>query len=313
MADLKNEFSWSISQSKEFAECKRSYYYSRYGSWEGWPTGKGDKRAKEIYLLKKLTGKEMWVGSVVHDVIKNILENLKNGYSIDYEDIENRLIKIMRADINSSKQKLYHQDPKNKVGFFEDEYEIPISDGVLDDLIEFAVKCIQNFLNSEAFLYLKNVKKDQWLTIDENRPSSFVFEGTIVYAKIDAALIDSGKLIIYDWKTGRKEDVDYSLQLACYLTYASKKWNFRPSDIELFEVNVATGKITKHVGSATKIDWFENYIRNGIAATKSLLKDSENNIAAEEDFDKVNTLRYCKYCNYLRICKPAILPDGKPN
>ena len=313
MADLKNEFSWSVSQNREFAECRRSYYYSRYGSWEGWPSGKGDQKAKELYLLKKLTGKEMWVGSVVHIIIKNILENLRNGYSIEYDKIENDFIKRMKSDIDDSKQKNYHKDPKNKVGFFDDEYETSISDGELNNLIELAVKCLQNFLNSDVFSHLKKIRKEQWLTIDENKPASFVFEGTTVYAKIDAAILDNGKLIIYDWKTGRREDVDYSLQLACYLTYASKKWNISPSQIELLEVNVALNKITKHEGSAAKVDWFESNVRNGVIATKSLLRDIENNIAAEEDFEKVNTLRHCKRCNYLRICKPAVLPDGRLN
>jgi len=311
MSDLQNEFSWSVSQGKAFDDCKRAYYYSRYGSWEGWPSGKGDPRAKELYMLKNLTAKEMWVGSAVHSIIKYLLEGLRNGYSYGYDDIERRLVARMRDDISSSRQGLYKKDPKYKVGFAEDEYGLPMSDGELDDTIEFAIKCLQNFFNSAAFARLKKTRKDQWLTIDEARPGSFIFEGAKVFVKIDAAVLDAGRIFIYDWKTSRKEDVDYSLQLACYLAYASRRWNVDPSQVMLCEVNVATNRSEEHEGSKAKIDWFEGYARNSMLAMKAHLLDKENNIAAEEDFERVNSLRYCRRCSYRRICRPPVLEVAK--
>src|SRR3989338_3029896 len=122
MADLINEFSWSISQNKELAECNRMYYYTRYGSWEGWPTGKGDARAKTLYLLKNLTRKEMWVGSVVHDIVKSVLNGFRSGYASDYSSTEKMLIQKMSDDVKNSRKKSYQNDPKRLTGFFEDEY-----------------------------------------------------------------------------------------------------------------------------------------------------------------------------------------------
>lgn len=310
MTDLINEFSWSISQNKELAECKRMYYYTRYGSWEGWPTGKGDARAKTLYLLKNLTRKEMWVGSVVHDIIKSILNGLQSGYVPDYSTAEKILIRKMNEDVQNSRQKAYKKDPKRYTGFFEDEYGLSISDNEINESIEFAIKCLQNFFSSEILRHLQNLRKDQWLTIDEPKPRSFVFEGTKVYAKIDLAVKDGDRIRIYDWKTSRKEDVDYSLQLACYLTYAVHQWGYKASNIDVFEVNLATGKITHHSGLSAKIEFFEDYMRKSIADLKSLLRDPSTNTAAEEDFEQINNIRYCKRCRYLGVCKPPVLPDG---
>lgn len=311
MADLINEFSWSISQAKEAAECKRRYHYTRYGSWEGWPTGKGDMRAKQLYILKNLTRKEIWVGSVIHDAIKNILENIKGGYTVDYEVCERRLVDKMLNDIQSSKQKLYHKYPKRNTGFFEDEYGSGIPQAQLDNLIEFAKDCLRNFFKTTAFEKLRKIKRDQWLTIDESKPSSFIFEGTKIYVKLDAAIKEGERVMIYDWKTSRKEDVDYSAQLACYLIFATKQWNCKPHDVDVFEVNVAVNKTTLHHGIAAKIEWFEDYMRNSINAIKNLLQDTDTNLAFEDDFPKINDLRYCTKCNYLRVCKPAVLPAGE--
>ncbi len=312
MADLINEFSWSISSNKELAECKRMYYYTRYGSWEGWSTGKGDSKAKSLYLLKKLTKKEMWVGSVVHDIAKSVLNSFRNGYATDYSATEKILIQKMSDDVKHSREKAYQKDPKRLTGFFEDEYGLGISDQEINESIEFAVKCLQNFFNSEVFKYVQNLRKDQWLTIDEPTPLSFVFEGTKVYAKIDLAVKDGDRMRIYDWKTSRKEDVDYSLQLACYLAYAVQRWGYKPSNIDIFEVNLATGKITNHAGLPAKIEWFEDYLRKSIAALKTLLHDPSTNTALEKDFEQVNNISCCKRCRYLRVCKPPVLPNGTP-
>ena len=116
---------------------------------------------------------------------------------------------------------------------------------------------------------------------------------------------------IFDWKTGRKEDVDYTAQLACYLLYATRVWNASANKIDVFEVNLAQNNSKKHAGLSAKIDWIENYMRNSIAGIKLLLRDAEKNIAVEEDYAKVNELRKCSRCVFLRVCKPPVLPEGK--
>ena len=71
--DFRNEFSWSKSRDGLFRECPKKYYFHYYGSWGGWVASEDDK-VKQIYYLKKLKSKELWLGSVVHDVIEFILK-----------------------------------------------------------------------------------------------------------------------------------------------------------------------------------------------------------------------------------------------
>ncbi len=309
MADLVNEFSWSISQGNDFVKCKRMFYYGRYGSWEGWPSGKGDSTAKALYMLKKLTTKEMWAGSVVHDVIRAVLEGLRNGYTIDYTSAEQRLTKQMVDDFQHSKQRLYQKNPKNYTGFFEHEYGLSLTDVDISYYIDHAIKCLQNFFNSEIFKELQGLRKDQWLTIDELKPLSFILEGTRIWAKIDLAVKDVNRIKIFDWKTGKKDDADYSLQLSCYLSYALNQWGRQVSDIEIFEVNLATGKVNAYTGSAEKLKSFESYALDSINTIKEFVQ-LPSNTAKEEDFEQRNDIRFCKRCEYLKVCKPPVLPDG---
>jgi len=311
MGDLVNEFCWSVSQDKEFSECRRRYYYGRYGSWEGWPTGKGDAKTKQLYLLKNLTQKQMWVGSVVHDVVKKVLENFRGGHAVDYAFAEKLLVDEMKNDIESSKQKRYYQNPKRNTGFFEDEYGIGITDEEITASIDFAKLCLRNFFNSEAFTLLSKASKSDWLSVDDDKPGEFSFEGAKIYVKVDAAVKQGNRILVFDWKTSRREDVDYSVQLACYLLFATKQWNCNPSQVDAFEVNLALPRTTQHDGLSAKIDWFEDYMRKSIAAIKSMLRDPQANVAVEEDFPQANDLRRCTHCKYLRVCKPAVLPKGE--
>lgn len=309
MGDLKNEFSWSISSQNEFSKCKRMYYYTKYGSWEGWSTGTGDEKAKKLYLLKKLTKKEMWVGSVIHNVIKSIILEIRNGNNPTYNLMEKRLIEKMNKDITNSRQKLYRGNPKYYTGFFEDEYGSGLSENEINDSIEFAKNCLKNFFNLTMLRYIRSLQKNQLLTVDDSDFPSFNFEGTKIYANIDLAVKDGDRIKIYDWKTGKK-DVDNSLQLACYLSFAVRKWKVAASKIDIFEVNLATNNIIEHNGLQANTDLFEDYLRKSISAIKSLLQDPVNNIAEEEDYEKINKTGYCSRCSYLSVCKPPVLPDG---
>lgn len=98
MTDLKNEFSWSKSRNEMFNECKRKYFFNYYGSWNGWDNNEKD-RTKRIYYLKQLNTKEIWLGQIIHKVIKYVLDQLKYGkrISLSYATAILRK-KIMQTD-----------------------------------------------------------------------------------------------------------------------------------------------------------------------------------------------------------------------
>src|SRR5512138_989447 len=76
MADLQNEFSWSKSRHEKFRECRRAYYFTYYGSWGGWEAPAGSA-VRELYVLKKLSSRWQWAGSVVHEAIRQLLEKAR--------------------------------------------------------------------------------------------------------------------------------------------------------------------------------------------------------------------------------------------
>jgi CRISPR/Cas system-associated exonuclease Cas4 (RecB family) len=307
MKPITNEFCWSHSQDKEFSGCKRSYYYSRYGSWQGWPNGTGDSKAKELYILKKLMPKKMWLGNAVHGTIREILRQLRAGAPMTEPGARDFLSSRMRTEFKNSESKLYRTNPKWVLGLFEHEYDIPITEEDLNSLVSRGETCLKSFFSSKTYRELKSLKPDSWLTIDERQPSCFLFEGTKVYVKLDLAYRNAkNRITIIDWKTGKSKDVEYKTQLGCYRLYATLHWRIPPSNIDTYEINLALNREFHHTTIPADIAWIESYISKSITAMKSLLRDPANNVAAEEDYPHTENLTQCQRCRYRKVCRPEL-------
>ena len=162
MTYIENEFSWSKSRDNLFKGCPRKYYFNHYGFWEGWNKN-ASKKAQELYLLKQLTFKEAWIGQVVHNIIKNLLFQLKVGNEISLSYALKLLRERLNEDYSNSITKQYKKDPKRIVGFFEHEYDLLIAKDEWDKLFKLAEECLINFYNSDAYREIKATPIKNWI------------------------------------------------------------------------------------------------------------------------------------------------------
>jgi len=297
--DFKNEFSWSKSRDGLFNECKRKYYFNYYGCWGGWePTA--PERIRKLYILKNLSTRQMWIGQVVHSIIKYYLIKLKSGEQVNSSHLIFILKKRLKEDFEYSETGFYKKFPK-KCGLIEHEYEMLISKDEWDELFKYAEKCIMNFYNSDILKEIKREDIDKWLFLEDFL--SFDFEGTKVYLSIDFAIKDKdNRVVLYDWKTGKERDVEMDVQLACYALYVLQKWNLSPDRIIIKKFNVALGKEDEFKATTQIIEDIKDYMRKSIEDMKNILKDKENNIAEEDSFPKTTNISNCLRCNFKKIC-----------
>src|SRR5690625_4188354 len=145
MARLENRFSWSKSRHETFTTCPRRYYYNYYGSWGGWERD-APEEVKELYLLKKLTSRYAWSGSAVHDAIRWVLEELRDGRELPLEQVVDRTRASMRAQFRESRDRAYRQ--RKAFGLLEHEYEEAISDAQWKANWEQVERCLHAFYGS---------------------------------------------------------------------------------------------------------------------------------------------------------------------
>ena len=299
MDEFKNEFSWSKSRDGLFKECKRRYYLERYGYWNGWKYD-APENVKELYMLKNVKSRHIWIGNVVHDAIKNLLLKHKAGHKLELGYILSSLRKQIEGDFSSSKSKTYKKYPKT-CGLFEHEYDILVSKDEWDELFKIAEKCIVNFYNSDTFKQIKTINPSDWVFLEDFL--NFDFEGTKVHLMIDFAIKQEDSIVLYDWKTGKeREDKSIDMQLSSYALYVLQKWSLPPEKVAAKVYNAAIDKEDSFQITGDIIEDTKNYMRQSIQKMKSFLRDEENNIASIEDFPKTSDEYRCTRCSFKRVC-----------
>jgi len=237
MADFKNEFSWSKSRNETFNECKKKYFFNHYGFWNGWNYNEKD-RIKRIYYLKKLNTKEIWLGQIVHEIIKYILNQLKLENNISLSHATAILRKKFGEGFLQSSIKKYTGFNHKLNKFFEEEYGLNISEEDKKELLKKGESCLTNFYNSDTFVEIKKTPISDWISLEEFL--SFNLEGSKIFLSMDFAMKKGDKVIIYDWKTGKERFTESDLQLTCYALYASEKLGISPENIitKIFNLSV---------------------------------------------------------------------------
>lgn len=298
--NIQNEFSWSKSRDELFNECKRKYYFNHYGCWGGWDQT-APERIRELYVLKNLSTRHIWIGQVVHEIIKYYLIQLKTGNNLTLSHLVFILKKKLKEDYDCSEAGIYKKFPKKKCGLVEHEYKYLISKDEWDELFKTAENCITHFYNSDTLKEIKKENIDKWLFLEDFL--SFNFEGTKVFLSIDFAIRNGdNQIVLYDWKTGKERDVEMDVQLACYALYVIQKWNLDPDKLIIKKYNVALDKDDEFKITAETIEDIKEYMRKSIEDMKNVLKDKENNVAEEEDFPKTTNIKNCLRCNFKKVC-----------
>ncbi len=236
-APLQNEFRWSVSRQSCYEECPKRYWYSYYGSWDGWPKNAFDPNrvidplAALLYRLKQIQTLPLYVGSIVHKSLETSLTNShKNLPSV--ETLQAEAIQRFRKGIKEAQTHKWKDHPKKFTNLAEWYYEsirnkAPPGDDELKIYEEKIHQMVASWRNSPAITQLILAPDSRWSGIEKN--IEFLTGGTIpTIVVIDFMLYwptrDGDILIIFDWKTGgeRKENIE---QLYAYALAATRHLN----------------------------------------------------------------------------------------
>jgi hypothetical protein len=307
MADLQNTFSWSKSRHEKFAECRRAYYFAYYGSWGGWEAAPGS-RTRELYVLKKLSSRWQWAGSIVHTTLKGVLDRARaTGDVPRLEDVLERTRRRARAEWAGSREKSYWRESSKIVGLVEHEYGDAVPDEDWRRLYESVVDgSVRAFYASETLERIRSTPRDRWLTVDEL--DAWDFEGTKIWVAIDFAYRDGdGRVQILDWKTGKERGVDHT-QIAIYALYAQRKWGVAADGVVgglVYLVGAGDGKAGDRVSvaaDAAALETCQAQMRASIAEMKDALVDPDRNVAVADAFPQLPAREHCRRCPFRRPC-----------
>ena len=306
MPDLVNEFSWSKSRHERFAECRRAYFYTYYASWGGWEAAHGTA-ARELYVLKKLSSRWQWAGSVVHGTLKRMLQAAKaTGTFWPLEKTLERTRARARSEWAWSRDKSYWREPSQIVGLVEHEYGEVVPDAEWKRLYEQVIEgSLRAFYASPVLEELRRVPGDRWLSVDEL--DSWELDGTKIWVAVDFAYRDAdGRVHVLDWKTGKERDVDHT-QVGIYALYAGQKWNVPAEEVRgglvyLVPNGTPGGEVVPVAADAAALEACQAKMRASIAEMRAALADPVKNVAAEEAFPRPAARDVYARCAFRRPC-----------
>ncbi|HWV39747.1 MAG TPA: PD-(D/E)XK nuclease family protein [Vulgatibacter sp.] len=296
---LQNEFSWSKSRHGKLEECPRQYFFHYYGSWGGWERD-ASPEVKELYTLKKLTGRHAWNGSTVHDAIRRVLTMVRDGHPVEEDALVAQVRAAMRAQFRESREKSYRM--RKAFGLVEHEYDEAIPDEEWRAGWELVEACLRSFFASRWMEIAKELEPGAWLPIDEL--GSFLHEGIKIYAAPDFAYRTGGGVVVVDWKTGKARESDEE-QLLGYALYARATWDVPLEKVECRVVYLPALDEVEVPIHADSIRGFEERMNASIAHMRSLLDDPAANTASASSFPMTDSLKTCARCVFRRPCRGA--------
>jgi CRISPR/Cas system-associated exonuclease Cas4 (RecB family) len=281
---------WSLSRYELFDSCKRKYFYQYYAKYVQ------DLPRHKLEMLRSLTTVPLEIGNVVHDVIEAFLKRLqKSASDID----EQRFYSFARQ-----KAQQYFS---NKT-FLETYYGYSQSID-LQSALQRIDTCLRNFTASPvyAWIFMKAItNRDNWMIEPEGYGETRL-DGLKAYCKMDFLFpLDSGEIIIMDWKTGKKDVYKHRQQLIGYAAAASSNFGF-PWKVFFPKIVYLAPQFDEYEIELSEQDFTDFFAqaRDQTAQMQALCKDKEQNIPlARDHFPLSPNQRLCKYCNFQELCFP---------
>ncbi|OGQ89156.1 MAG: hypothetical protein A2289_17420 [Deltaproteobacteria bacterium RIFOXYA12_FULL_58_15] len=291
---------WSVSRHKRLGDCLRKYYLQHYGSRGG---SKPDAPAevRDVYMLKHLRSRHMWVGEVVHEMAELALSAWRRGDTVPVAALVERGTRRMRAQYADSVQRFYRDRPRYVRGLMEHEYDDTVSREEWRAQHDRMERCLHTFFDLEITATIRETPVWQWLALESF--GSFDVDGTTVMVKPDFAWrADNDRIVIVDWKTGKPRPNDEWLQMAVYGLFARSAWGLRTEILDCRPVYLDTGEISMFQLSDDDLRTALDEIRVSVKEMKRLAALVVDGDLDPEAFPKTDDVSYCNHCNFRRVC-----------
>lgn len=328
---LANEFSWSFSRAGTFSECQKKYWYTYYGSWEGWPKTPYDSRkaidplASYLYAIKQIQHLPMFVGSCVHETIEHFLKKRQSSVKkepFDPGELHRFAEARFRKGLQDTKTEAWRAAPKKHSNLFEyyyrqDKAEDPFTEEVVAGSLDKIFRCLDHWVNS-PIVKMALDPRASWISIEEL--SHFMLAGKYkILVVIDFAMKWRGadgkeSYILFDWKTGQETDKTED-QLYSYALFANRVFGAAFDQIILSPYYLISDKYQK-IGykqerplEKERLEKVENTIlascETMAAKLPVLIPSAEDPQPDPRQFPYTEQRYLCNRCQFKEICTKA--------
>ena len=313
MAELINTFSWSVSTSDDFYQCRRKRYWSKYAMWNGWK-----KQAKDIqrtaYQLSKMENRFTLQGTAVELSVLWTIRQERQGMQVTVDQAYAAAAKpFLNKCWSESRKRMWETNPKKFSCLHEHYYpeHNPLSEKEMTFKMVAQIKqCISNFIQNQL-PRLKGVKEAQEVkvaTVESGDPESFMFEGIKIYAIPDYVYWKGNQIYIHDWKSGKPREF-HEHQMALYGMWANVKHKVPVGSIHVYLEYLLSNTVQSKTLTQADFQKTSEIIRYSVAEMSEYLVDGDihkNEPLPREDWEMAADIDTCKRCKFYKLCQPEL-------
>jgi hypothetical protein len=254
-----------------------------------------------------MTNMPMWVGSIVHDIIEEIISTgRKTGEWKTLEQAQHSGVQALRKGWKQSVDKRWQTSPKYNINLAEHFYQQEINKEQIEGYKQKVLVSIKAFYDMPLFEVLQGLAKEDWLTLEDFQKFK-LNTGEEVSVKIDCGFRYKGKIYLLDWKTGRVSESVID-QLVTYAMYAIKQgWTDKLDDIVIIPVYLFAYAEMKDK-AVPHLDITSQHIKRQAGIIRSeypMLKEAFDKKDDPSFFERTDNERACEQCFFRGMCKKA--------
>lgn len=305
------DFAWSHSRYRTLQDCARRYYYSHYGSWQGW--NEDAPREKRLaYRLNKLTALDLEVGSSIHQRAFELTEIARQGRTPPPAGTLKRRTREDLRPIFEAVEERFIQDPKANPMLRSAYYGDGPEEDVLDRVRDKIERCHPNLRELDLWQQIRD--RDVRVLHAEDRESGYTgpnvkVDGVGAFAKPDLVLEEDDETwSVVDWKTGIPQEEDHR-QLTIY--GLALRQDSPPTPLRGRIVYLLDGSSRVETLTEDRINRAGKYIRDGIEEMRQYVADPDVNEPMPKDSFPLAENRWeCRRCNFFELCEEELRETG---
>ncbi|MBS1598467.1 MAG: PD-(D/E)XK nuclease family protein [Bacteroidetes bacterium] len=292
---------WSFSRRNVFETCLRKYYYQYYAAKL---EGAGSRvNFDSVKFLKGLSNQHLVSGKIIHNLIRLYLTKAKSGTELSLDWMKQRAKEKIQQSIDYSNALLLGKEIKFDYPPFVLQ-EVYVETNVIKDIYqEVEVKvfeALKNFMESAQFEQFRTAGKLAGSFVEKKFRIQLNDE-VVITGEADLAYLYQDGFIICDWKTGKVDDGQDSMQLLTYTWWAIDQAGANKEKIKIYKAYLGENSLKEFSLSEREI------FRNKLAIRQSaeaMLEMAQFGEAGDElAFTPCRQPKICSLCAFQKICK----------
>jgi hypothetical protein len=292
---------WSFSRRNTMETCLRKYYYQYYAAKQEKLTM--GESFESVKFLKRLSNQYLVGGKILHNLIRLYFAKAKEEMELSLDWLKQRAREKIKQSIEYSNAVFSGQLVDYEYPPFllqELYYENPDAAEIYNHVETMVLKGLEIFMTSEKLARFRASGKLAPAFVEKKFRIQLTDQITIT-GETDLAYQDKEAFVICDWKTGKVDDGDDSMQLLTYTLWALDQAGANNGKTKIYKAYLYEDVVKAFSLSEREIFRNKMAIKQSAEAMLEMAEFAE--IGNEMAFTPCRQPKICALCPFQKICK----------